>query len=161
MKILGVVLFGAMAFGQPSGRPMPTIREAIDSSKQVRLTGNTHPAANAANDRGIVADDFQMNHLLLHLKRSPEREAAAVKYIEELHDQKSPNFHKWLTPEQFAQHFGVAKEDVDAVTNWLKAQGFTVNGVQANGLMIDFSGTAAQVRAAYRTEIHNLEVDGK
>jgi len=68
----------------------------------VTLTGNTRPEANAANDRGRVADDFAMNHMLMQLKRSPASEAALKQYIDQLHDQHSPGFHQWLTPEQFA-----------------------------------------------------------
>jgi subtilase family serine protease len=156
-----ICVLGGVVYGQPSGHPAPMIRDAVDAARQVRLAGNTRPEATAANDRGQVADDFKLDHMLLHLKRSPEREAAAIKYIDEMHDATSPNFHKWLTPDQFAEHFGVAKQDVDAVTSWLKSQGFTIHGVPASGLLIDFSGTAAQVRGAYHTEIHNLEVNGK
>jgi subtilase family serine protease len=152
---------GFLSYGQPLGRPAATIHDAIDESKLVRLEGNTRPEARAENDRGAVADDFQIDHILLQLKRSPEREAALVKYIDDLHNAKSPNYHQWLTPEQFAEHYGVAQADVNMVTNWLKAKGFTVHGVQATGLMIDFGGTAGQVKSAYHTEIHNLEVEGK
>jgi len=55
----------------------------------------------------------------------------------------------------------VAQEDVATVKNWLTSHGFTVHGTQASGLVIDFGGTAGQVRSAYHTEIHNLEVNGK
>ena len=96
----------------------------------------------------------------LLLKRSPDSEAALAQYIAELSDTRSPNFHKWLTPQQFAANFGVARADVDAVTAWLGQRGFTVNGVAPTGLVIDFSGTASQVRSAFHTEIHNLSVDG-
>jgi subtilase family serine protease len=166
MKMIRTVTYlscilGGIVYGQPLGHPAPMIREAVNETRRVRLSGNTRPEATTANDRGRVSDDFKLDHMLLHLKRSPEREAAAVKYIDELHDRTSPNFHKWLTPDQFAEHFGVAKQDVDAVTRWLKSQGFTIHGVQSSGLMIDFSGTAAQMRSAYHTEIHHLEVNGR
>jgi subtilase family serine protease len=167
VKIGACVAASAAAFlltpvnAQPSGRPGATIREAVDETKLVTLFHNTRPEATAQNDRGRVADDLPLDHLLLQLKRSPEREAALRQYIEDLHDRKSSNFHKWLTPEQFAQHYGVAQEDVDKVSGWLKSRGFKVNGTQSSGLMMDFSGTAGQVRAAYHTEIHNLEVNGK
>ena len=98
--------------------------------------------------------------MLLKLKRSPEREAALQQYIDQLHDANSPSFHRWLTPGQFAEHYGVAQEDADTVTAWLKSHGFTVHGVQPSGLTIDFSGSAGLVRSAYHTEIHNLEVNG-
>jgi subtilase family serine protease len=149
------------AQAQPTGRPVATIREAIDETKLVTLYHNTRPEATAENDRGRVPDDYAMDHLLLQLKRSPEREAALRQYIDQLHDRNSPNFHKWLTPEQFAQSYGVAQADVETVTGWLKAHGFKIGGVQASGLMVDFSGNAGQIRQAYHTEIHNLEVDGK
>jgi subtilase family serine protease len=155
-----VLFFLPHASAQALGRPEATIREAIDESRLVTLSHNTRPEANALNDRGRVADDFAMDHMLLQLKRSPEREAALKQYIDQLHDRNSPNFHKWLTPEQFAESFGVAKEDVETVKSWLKSQGFTVNGSQSNGLVVDFSGTAGLVRKAYHTEIHNLDVNG-
>ena len=145
---------------QPSGRPMPMILERIDESKLVTLGHNTRPEAVPANDLGRVSDDFPIEHMLLQLKRSPERDAALDDYVADLHDSKSPNFHKWLTPEQFSQHFGVAPADVEVVSAWLKSKGFTVHGVQPSGLVIDFSGTAGLVNRAYHTEIHHLRVNG-
>ncbi len=145
---------------QPSGRPMPMILGRIDESKLVTLGHNTRPEAISANDLGRVADDFPIDHMLLQLKRSPERDAALEGYITDLHDSTSPNFHKWLTPEQFSQHFGASPTDVDVVTGWLKSKGFTVHGVQPSGLFIDFGGTAGLVNRAYHTEIHHLQVNG-
>ena len=116
------------------------ILERIDESRLVTLGHNTRPEAIRANDLGRVADDFPIEHMLLQLKRSPERDAALDDYIADLHDSKSPNFHKWLTPEQFNQHFGVSPADVEVVTRWLKSNGFTVHGVQPSGLVIDFRG---------------------
>jgi subtilase family serine protease len=160
-----ILTFGALClapaiYAQATGQPLPAISEAVDETKLVTLEGNTRPEARVENDRGRVADSFAVNHMLLQLKRSPEREAALKQYVDDLHDSRSANFHQWLTPDQFAEHFGVAKADVAVVTDWLKAQGFTVHGVQPSGLMVDFSGTAGQVRSAYHTEIHNLEVNG-
>ena len=156
----GLLGLTSAAYAQPAGRPARVSREGIDEGRLVTLVGNTRPEAVAQNDRGIVADDFPLNHMLLQLKRSPEREAALRQYIDELHDPQSPNYHQWLTPDQFAEHYGVAPEDVDTVTGWLKSRGFTVEGVPSSGLTIDFSGTAGLVRSAYHTEIHNLEVNG-
>src|SRR5580693_1395316 len=143
---------------QTSGSSIRAIREAIDESKLVTLEGNTRPEATAANDRGAVSPDFAMNHMLLQLKRSPQKEAALKQYIDQLQDPKSPNFHKWLTPDQFAAQYGVAKADVDTVSAWLEKQGFKVNGSQSSGLTVEFSGTAGQVHGAFHTEIHNLSV---
>jgi len=154
------MLLAPVAFAQPRGRAVPSIRDGIDESKLVSLGHNTRPEAIPANDRGRVSGEFPMGHILLQLKRSPEREAEVARYIDELHDSASPNFHKWLTPDEFADSYGIAQADVETVSGWLKSHGFSVNGIQASGLTIDFSGTADQVTRALHTEIHNLEVNG-
>jgi len=134
------------------------IVQGINEADRVALTGNTHPEARAANDRGTVANGFAMDHMLLQLKRSPEQEVAVQQFLDELQRKGSPNFHHWLTAQEFGERFGLAKSDLDAVTSWLESYGFRVNVVYPSGMLIDFSGTAAQVRKAFQTEIHYLEV---
>jgi subtilase family serine protease len=134
------------------------IVQPINEADRIALTGNTHPEARPANDRGPVANDFAMEHMLLQLKRSPEQELAVQQFVDELLSAGSPNFHHWLTAQEFGERFGLAKSDLDAVTAWLEARGFRVNVVYPSGMLIDFSGTAAQVRKAFQTEIHYLAV---
>src|SRR5208282_674530 len=50
--------------------------------------------------------------------------------------------------------------DVVRVTDWLESQGFTVNLVYPSQMVIDFTGSAGQIRQAFRTEIHHLLVNG-
>jgi subtilase family serine protease len=139
----------------------PLIREAIDETRLHRLAGNTRPEVQTAADAGAVADSLAMDHMLLQLQRSPEQEQAAQTLVQQLHDPKSPNFHKWITAAQYAQSFGLTQQDIDTVTAWLRSQGFTVNTVYPNGLTIDFSGTAGQVARAFHTSIHYLNSGGK
>jgi len=139
----------------------PRVTQSIDETNRVTLEGNTHPEARHANDRGTVANDFAMEHMLLQLKRSPEQEQALQQFIDELQTKGSPNFHHWLTAQEFGERFGMAKPDLDAVSGWLESHGFKVNVVYPNGMVIDFSGTAAQVRKAFQTEMHYLEVKGE
>jgi subtilase family serine protease len=134
------------------------ITQDVNENNMVTLHGNVRSEANAANDRGAVADDLTMDHMLLQLQRSPEQEAALEKLIDEMHTKGSPNYHQWMTAPQFAAKFGVSKEDVQKVTAWLTSQGFHVN--VAYPTLIDFSGSAGQVRGAFRTSIHNLDVNG-
>ena len=151
---------GVTAIAAPNAHPVPTITATIDATHLATLAGNTRPEATAANDLGAVGDSLPLGHLYLQLKRSTEQEAALKSYIDELHDPKSSNFHQWLTAAEFAEHFGIDKQDVTTVTNWLKSEGFTVHGATPTGLVIDFEGTAGQVRTALHTEIHNYSVNG-
>jgi subtilase family serine protease len=137
------------------------IHEAIDESKLIRLRGNTRPEANAKNDRGRVEDSFPMEHMLLELKRSPELEQEFNQYIDSLTDKSSPNFHQWIIAAEQGEKYGPAQQDLDAVTSWLQSYGFTVDYVYPNQMVIDFSGTAGDIRKAFHTEIHHLEVRGE
>ncbi len=132
----------------------------VDESRLVTLEGNTRAESIPANDRGRVADNMPMEHMLLQLQHSAEQEESVNALIDQLHDPNSPNYHQWLTAAQFGERFGVAAQDLSAVTNWLQSHGFTVNSVYPTGMLLDFSGTAGQIREAFHTEIHNLMVDG-
>ncbi len=139
----------------------PRVTHSINEMDRIVLSGNTRPEARLANDRGPVANDFALEHMLLQLKRSPEQELALQQFIDELHTKGSPNFHHWLTAQEFGERFGLAKPDLDALTRWLESHGLSVNVVYPSGMLIDFSGSAAQVRKTFQMEIHRLEVNGE
>ena len=153
--LISFALCAATAFAHSA---KPVTAGGSVASHTVVLEGNTPPAVfRAANDRGPVADTLQLDHMLLVLKRPAEREAALQNLIDDMHNvAASAEYHKWLTPQQLGARFGLAPADLEAVQSWLVSQGFTVNRVYANALVIDFSGSAAQVHAAFHTEIHNL-----
>jgi subtilase family serine protease len=151
----------AMALPGAVSQPRVLITETINETKLVRLAGNTRPEATAANDRGRVADSFPMEHLWLQLRRPAELQQALDRYVEQLTDPHSPNFHHWLTAQELGERYGLAQEDLATISRWLEAHGFTVNVVYPSRVVIDFSGTAGDVREAFHTEIHNLEVNGE
>ncbi|MFC3652374.1 protease pro-enzyme activation domain-containing protein [Dyella humi] len=139
----------------------PQITQAPNNNSRVALEGNVHPFATAANDRGRVNDSTQLDHMLLQLKRPADRETALESFMQEQTTKGSPNYHHWLTAAEFGQQYGPSQLDIDTLTSWLKSQGFAVNRVYESGMTIDFSGTAAQVRNAFATEIHHLNVNGE
>ncbi len=140
--------------------PPVLITQNVDESKLVTLGGNTRPEAKAKNDLGRVDDNLVMEHLQLLLKRSPQQEQDLDTFINDLHDQSSPGFHRWLTAKEFGERFGVAQQDRDTIKNWLRSHGLKVNVEYPNSQVIDFSGTAGQLREVLHTEIHNLNVNG-
>jgi Pro-kumamolisin, activation domain len=100
------------------------ITQNVDEGDRVALRGNTHPEARAENDRGAAREDMPMEHMLLQLKRAPEQEQALVAFLDELQTKGSPNFHRWITAQEFGGRFGVAKQDLDTITLWLESHGF-------------------------------------
>ena len=94
----------------------------------------------------------------IQLQLPAEKEQELEQLTRELEDPTSPNFHHWLTPDQFREDFSLAPEDIDAITGWLESHSFIVNVIYPRS--IDFSGTAGQVRDAFKAEVHNLNVNG-
>src|SRR5580692_2218903 len=159
---IATLFMGSVALvSQTIGRRAPAmIHDRVDENKLVTLPGNTRPEATAGNDLGAVEDSLSMDHMMLQLKRSPAQEQAAAQFVADLHNPKSPNFHKWLTASEFGKNYGVAESDIQTITGWLESHGFTVNSVYPNGMVMDFSGSAGQVRRAFHTSIHHLDVGG-
>ena len=159
--VAAAVLFLTPLYSSAQTANRSPISEKIDENRLVTLTGNTRPEATAEADRGPVADDLPLRHMILLLRRSPANEEALKSLIEQQHDPASPNFHKWLTPGQLGERFGASQPDIAKLSAWLRTSGFSVNTVYANRMLIDFSGSAAAVRTAFHTEIHNLSVNGR
>ena len=140
--------------------PAVRIVNPIDENQLVTLAGNTHPAANAKNDRGPVSPGLPMTDLVLVLSRSPEQQAAFDTFVASLNDTNSPNYHQWLTPEQVGELYGPSTTDIATITGWLNGHGFTVTQVTKDRMSIRFSGSASMVNRVFHTEIHNLVVNG-
>ncbi len=152
-------LFGQTYNGGESARVL--VVQSIDESKLVTLAGNTPSESTVANDRGAAPDSLPIDHMQLVLQRPPALEEELETLMQDQQNKESPQYHKWLTAEEFGQRFGVSRQDIATVSAWLRSHGFTVDGVPPSGMFIEFSGNAGQVKAAFHTEIHNLEVDGQ
>jgi len=139
----------------------PLIVQRVDETQRTVLQGNTHPLARPQYDRGVAPPDLPMNRMLLVLKRSAAQERALLSLLDDQQDKGSPNYHKWLTPENFGKQFGPADQDIQTVTKWLQSHGFQIGHVAKGKNIIEFSGVASQVQEAFHTSIHKYVVNGK
>ena len=155
-----LVTLASSAFAQTS-EAQRRIKQPVDESNLVVLKGNTHPLARPQFDRGAAPGSLPMNRMLLVLQHTPAQEAAIKDLLTEQQNQSLPQFHQWLTPQQYGQMFGPSDADVQTVTAWLESHGFAVTRVANGRHVIEFSGTAAQVQQAFHTSIHHYQVNGK
>jgi subtilase family serine protease len=102
-----------------------------------------------------------MDKMILVLNSSDEQKQALDAFIAALENPQSPQYHKFLTPQQFEDQFGVSENDVDQVAAWLASHGFTIDEVPTGRRTILFSGTAGMVEQAFHTEIHEYLVNGE
>src|ERR1700751_2826888 len=153
LAAISLALFATTAV-QAQTHPVPSrVTEKVDDARTVQLKGNIPPMARPEFDRGAVADSQPMTRMLLTLQRSAEQETALQQLMDAQQTKGSASYHAWLTPTQFGKQFGPSDADMQAVTDWLTRQGFQVAKVAAGRNVVEFSGTAAQVRNAFHTEI--------
>lgn len=152
---LGVSL---SAFAQT--KAVNRISQAIDEQQTVVLPGNVRPFLKNALDQGRMDGSTRLQ-ISMAFKRSAAQEAALDKLLEDLQDPKSSSYHKWLTPEQFADRFGLTTGDVAKVTAWLQSQGFQVTRVARGRTQVWFSGPVSRIETVFRTEIHNFQFEGE
>jgi subtilase family serine protease len=75
-------------------------------------------------------------------------------------DSASPNFHRFLTPEEFGRHYGPSDGDLNTIQTWLRSHGLTVAKVSRGRTAIEFSGTVDQVEQTFHTSIHQYVRNG-
>ncbi len=127
---------------------------------QQTLRGHMHSLATAAADRGPVDPATRLPMLTLLFKRSTEQLASMERLQAAQQDPASPDYHRWLTPAEFADRFGMDAAAEARVVGWLESEGFHVEGMGKSRTWITFSGIAEQVNRAFRTPLRIYEVDG-
>lgn len=141
--------------------PVPLITQNLNEALRTELSRNVHPLARPEFDRGEAPADLPLERILLVLKRSSQEEAALQQLIQDQQNIQSPEYHRWLTPEQVGDRFGPAPSDIATVSQWLASKGLQVSRTSKSGMFIEFSGSAAQVGQAFGTSIHSYLVNGQ
>jgi hypothetical protein len=156
---LAIVFVALLVSAFANAQVAPLVTQPADPARRQVLSNTIHPLVKSAADLGRADSSLAMKDMLLMLQ-SPASPKDIQRYVDTLHNPSSPNYHKWLTPEQYATKFGIADADVKTVSAWLTASGFTVEQVARGKRWVRFSGTAAQVETAFQTEIHKYSLNG-
>jgi subtilase family serine protease len=135
--------------------------QPIDTTQLIRLTGSVHPLARPEFAKGRLNGNAVIHGVSLIFKRSVSQQSALEQLLVAQQNPASSQYHKWLTPEQFANRFGLASSDVAQVKNWIESEGFSVDGVARGRTQIKFTGTVARIESVFRTEIDSLVVNGE
>ena len=154
-----VALSCEMAAWAMVGRAAP-IQRVVNENDRAVLYGNVHPMVRAEFDAGRTAGSLPAERTILALAMSPEKKAALERLLVEQQEPGSPNFHHWLTPQEFGARFGATLDEVAVVAGWLQSRGFIIDEVGKSKTWISFTGTVADVESAFRTEIHTYVVAG-
>ena len=158
--VLTALASAAAALGSPATAPGGGPAAGLRGDDRVTLPGHVHPLARAESDIGPADPDLAMRRIVLVLRRRPGAEAELRRLLEAQQDPASPSYHAWLTPEEFGRRFGLASEQVGAVVDWIRSEGFSVDEVARGRGWIEVSGTVRQVERTFHTAIRRFRVDG-
>jgi uncharacterized protein (TIGR03437 family) len=120
-----------------------------------------HPLAQPRYDQGPVEASFRLGHIQMMFQQNAAQRASLDQLLAAQRDPASPDYHRWLTPEQYADRFGLSPADLARATAWLKSAGFKIEYTARARDWIAFSGTAAQVQAAFQTSVHRYALRGE
>jgi subtilase family serine protease len=146
--LLGITILGLSAATFPS---------SLNANSRVTLPGHRPAALNSATSLGAVDASQQLQ---LSIGLPLRNDALLHTMLRDMYDPTSPHYHQFLTPQTFNQWFAPTQSTVNRVTTWLRQQGLQVGNVAPNHLLIDASGSVAQVESAFQVNINNYSKDG-
>jgi hypothetical protein len=155
--VLAILSFSIFSFAAPPDR----ITGPITSQHIIRLSAGVPMRARSQHDQGPVDSSLKLSYMTLLTAPSASQRAALMQLLAQQQDRNSPLYHKWLTPEEYADRFGLSSNDVAKITGWLESQGFAIVRTARGRNFVVFSGTAAQVEKTFQTEIHSFEINGQ
>jgi subtilase family serine protease len=137
------------------------ILRAIDPAATSPVRGTAHPLARGQFDQGRADSNRLISGASLVFRLSPAQQAGLDRLLQQQQDPSSANYHEWLTPEEYANRFGMTQNDLAKVTTWLQSQGLRVDSISRSRTEVFFSGAVAQIEHALQTEIHNYSINGE
>lgn len=160
-RVLVCLLFGALVLSGISYAVQPDrINGDLVTGPKVALKGNVHGLARPEFDLGRADSSRPMHGVSLAFRPSSAQQKDLDRFLAELGDPKSPNYHKYLSPAQFGERFGLNLNDIAKISTWLHNLGFTNIRVANGRNQISFDGTVGQVESAFQVEMHNYGVNG-
>jgi kumamolisin len=128
----------------------------IGQAKTERLHGNEPLAAEHGRKIGHKSV-FDSISFTVSLQSSKTAQLDA--FLADLYNPSSPNYHQYLTPEQFGRQFGATDDQVRQVTDYLKGLGLTVSSVNPERTLVQVAGSVDIVEKAFDTSINTYQND--
>ena len=77
--------------------------------------------------------------------------------LQRLYDPTSPDYHHYLTPEQFTKEFGPTEADYQKIIHFAKSNGLEVLTTRSSRMLLDLGGKAADVEKAFHVTLHTYQ----
>ncbi len=128
---------------------------AATAQAEPRSTMTTHvPDAVSSGIAPLVGHLPGTQRLSLAISLPLRNEAELDELLQEIYDPQSPNYHRYLSVQEFSSRFGPAESDYAAVLNFAHANGLEVIDTAANRMVLDVEGPAANIESAFHVTMN-------
>jgi len=97
------------------------------------------------------------NRLTLAIGLPLRNQATLSNLLQQLYDPHSPNYHHYLTPEQFTGQFGPTEQDYQLVINFARTNGFTILRTTSNRTIVDVSAPVPEIERAFHVRMQTYQ----
>jgi uncharacterized repeat protein (TIGR01451 family) len=127
-----------------------TVFSGVAAPAMKTLSGHVPAAVSGLQAKGRLPADTNLNLAISLPLRNRE---ALTNLLQQIYDPTSPNYHHYLTPEEFTAQFGPTEQDYQAVSNFAKANGLALAGTHPNRMLLDLKGRASDVEKAFQVKL--------
>jgi subtilase family serine protease len=99
---------------------------------------------------GLLPSTQRMDLAIMLPLRNQEE---LTSFLARLNDPASADYRRFLSVAEFTEQFGPTQQDYDAVISFAKSNGFKVTDTPENRLLVDISGSVAQVESAFHVKM--------
>ena len=122
----------------------------IPASAQGPLPLTKHVRDVVANGQsGLVHRLSTTQSLRLTIALPMRNQAQLQQLLQSLYDPQSSSYHHFLSVQEFTDQFGPSQSDYDALVSFAQAKGLTVTATAPNRMIVDVTGTVANVEQAF------------
>ena len=137
---------------------VPGTAQAAASGGRSVIPGHLIPALKHLKPQKATDGNRQLQ---LAISLQLRNQSALTKLLREQNNPLSPDYHHYLTPQQFTDFFGPTTVGVNKVVAYLRSQGIHVSSVSSNRTLIDASASVATVERAFDTSIADFTLNGR
>lgn len=151
----------AFLFCSPAARAQSPAVDVVQAPLPLGVSGPLpgHTAPQVLDGTAIRVAHYSPELMLrLVLAVKPPHMAEEEKFLKELQDPNSPNFHKFLTAAEWDARFAPSAADEQKVVDWAKSEGLTVTNRFSNRLLVDLEAPAGTIEKAFGVTINNYQV---
>ncbi|MGH7951353.1 MAG: protease pro-enzyme activation domain-containing protein [Limisphaerales bacterium] len=141
--LLGLALSGIITFSS----------RAADAG-MVTLRGHVPAVVSQLQAKGNLPADTNLDLAIGLPLRNTE---ALTNLLQQIYDPASPNYHHYLTTEQFTEQFGPTMQDYQMVINFAKVNGLVVTGTYSNRVVLDVRGKVSDIENTFHVTLHTYQ----